>query len=45
MGMTLVKFLHSGDPDVIQTEQADSQVSDIEGASLVSAIRIHAIAC
>jgi hypothetical protein len=37
--MTLVKSLYSGDPD------ADLQVPNIQGASLVSTIRVKAIAC
>ncbi len=40
MEMTLVKSLHSGGPDVIHF--SDSTVPDIQGASLVSAIRVKA---
>jgi hypothetical protein len=41
MQMTLVKSLHSGDPEVIQKHK-DLQAPDIQGASLASAIQVKA---
>ncbi len=38
MEMTLVKFLHSGGPDVIHF--SDLKVPDIQGTELVSAIQV-----